>query len=457
MQHARLAARLYGTPHLITPEKAGVIEAAFREFNAHGPLVAPKVEREPATDLASAFGATRTAAGYSRTNDGVAIIQVVGPLLQRGNSLDAMCGFESYQNIGAQIDAANADPLTRGVLLEIDSPGGEAAGVFDLGARIAALATKKPVVAHANEAAFSAAYAIASAAGELYMPQTGMVGSVGVILMHVDQSGYDAKRGVVYTPITAGAQKADFSSHAPLSSEAEARAQAMVDDLYNVFVAHVAAGRGIDEQAVRDTEAGLLNPEQAMAIGMADGVATLDGALARVRELMNSAGGRPPAYSRNAAITKGTSMSITQADLDAAVAKARAEEQAKAKEASDAAVKTAAAEAEAKAKTEAKAEAEKAEMAAKTRVSAILGHAEAKGREDLAKHLAFDTDMTAEAAAAVLKASPKGSSLAARMAGTNPNVGNDGDPPKPAEASSVISFREAQMAFAANEKKHARG
>jgi hypothetical protein len=151
-------------------------------------------------------------------------------------------------------------------------------------------------------------------------------------------------------------------------------------------------------------------------------------------------------------------MSITQADLDAAVAKARAEEQAKAKEASDAAVKAAAAEAEAKAKTEAKAEADKAETAAKARVSAILDHEEAKGREELAKHLAFSTDMTPEAAAALLKASPKASGLANRMAGTNPNVGADGKPSaEPAPATSVISFREAQMAFAANEKKHARG
>jgi len=96
----------------------------------------------------------------------------------------------------------------------------------------------------------------------------------------VDQSGRDAKQGIVYTPIFAGAHKVDFSSHAPLSEDARALAQEEVDRLYAMFVQAVADGRGIDPQAVRDTEAGLLNPQAAQDVGFIDGVRSFDQALA---------------------------------------------------------------------------------------------------------------------------------------------------------------------------------
>ena len=87
-------------------------------------------------------------------------------------------------------------------------------------ARFSLRRKEKPIYAIANDAAFSAAYAIASSAERLFVTSTGGVGSVGVIAIHVDQSGFDEKVGRKYTAVFAGAKKNDFNPHEPLSDSA---------------------------------------------------------------------------------------------------------------------------------------------------------------------------------------------------------------------------------------------
>jgi ClpP class serine protease len=424
--YPRLASRLYNVPLLITPAKLEVIERVFR---AHIDGTAPslpefKAEERLDVELAALGGATRAQGGYLRTADGVALIQVLGTLVQRGSGMDAMSGLESYDVIGAKLDAAMADPMVRGILFEVDSDGGEGAGLFDLAARVRAADAIKPVTAHSNEKAFSAAYGLAAAAGELYVAPTGMVGSVGVRMLHVDQSTYDAKRGLVYTPIFAGAHKDDFSPHAPLSDAAAAEAQGMVDRLYQTFVAHVANVRGISEDTVRATEAGILHPDQAEANGMVDGTATLGEALASLRKRMTDKQ-NAPFYQRAAgAHTKENQM--TQANTaPAATASAPTDEQLAAARTAGAQEAQAAA---AKQVADANAAGAKAE---RERIAGILAHAEAEGRRKMAEHLAFKTDSTIEAAAALMAVAPKEAAsaanpLAAKMdALGNPKVAAD--------------------------------
>jgi hypothetical protein len=312
------------------------------------------------------------------------------------------------------------------------------------------------VVAHANEFAFSAAYWLAAAAGELYVPKTGMVGSVGVIMLHVDQSRMNEKRGLDVTHIIAGARKADFSPHQPLSDAALGNAQAMVDRLYGQFVKDVAQSRRISQKAVRETEAALLNPDQASANGMIDGVETLDGALQRLNVLMSDLKKRR-SYGRAAAIAQlpeehdmSTAANgaapvpavITQEQLDAAKAAGIAEGKA-----------TATADAQALAAT-----------AAQARISGILTHTEAAGRRTLAEHIAFKTTQSVEEAAAMLAAAPKEAAtqptnlLAAAMGKIeNPKVGADageGEAKKvtPPVAAEIYAFRRECVAKARNGK-----
>ena len=266
-----LAARLFGVPLAIHRPKLDVILAVL------GPRVG-------VPDLAAPSGFSPPTRSASPQTPGVAVIPVHGTLVRRTVGLEAESGLTSYAALAAQLDAALASPDVRAILLDVDSPGGESGGVFDLADRIRAATKVKPVWAVANDMAFSAAYALASAASKVFVSRTGGVGSIGVIAMHVDQSERDIQDGVRYTAVFAGDRKNDLNPHEPISSEAHAFLKAEVNRIYGLFVETVARNRGIEPSAVRDTEAGLFFGQAAVALGLADAIGTFDDALAQLLE-----------------------------------------------------------------------------------------------------------------------------------------------------------------------------
>ena len=120
--------------------------------------------------------------------DGVAVIPILGTLVNRRSSVGFFGGDISHQEIAAMLLDAAADDSIHAILLDIDSGGGEANGVFDLAETIREIDTQTPVFAIANDDAFSGAFAIASAARKVFITRTGGVGSIGVIAHHVDIS-----------------------------------------------------------------------------------------------------------------------------------------------------------------------------------------------------------------------------------------------------------------------------
>jgi signal peptide peptidase SppA len=272
-----LASRLFGTPLLIHRPKLDVILSVVGQ-------------RIGMTDVAGM--PTMDMAVYQRppvatAPEGIAVIPIHGSLVKRSLGIEAASGLTSYGEIAAMLDSALVDPQVNGILLDIDSPGGEASGSFELARRVREVAAMKPVWAVANDAAYSAAYAIAASAQRLFVTQTGGVGSIGVIALHVDQSVKDAKDGYRFTAITAGAHKNDYSPHEPLSDTAKTELQGEVDRLYSIFTEHVATMRGLDIEAVRATEAGLYFGSNAVAQGLADGIQTLEDALAEFQQFIN--------------------------------------------------------------------------------------------------------------------------------------------------------------------------
>jgi signal peptide peptidase SppA len=224
------------------------------------------------------FGAKPVTRDYEVEN-GIAIIPVVGTLVRRTIGLEAQSGLMSYALIAERLDAALQDTAVKAILLDIDSPGGEAGGVFDLADKIFAARKVKPIWAVANDEAFSAAYAIAAAADRIYLSRTGGVGSIGVIAVHLDQSVAEADAGLRYTAIYAGEHKNDLSPHEPLSDPARAQLQTEVDRVYALFTETVARMRGLDLAAIKETEAALYFGEQSVAAGLADRIGTMGDAL----------------------------------------------------------------------------------------------------------------------------------------------------------------------------------
>ena len=269
-----LAARLFGVPLAIHRPKLDVILSVLGA-------------RIGLADLAAPVGYTPAARALGPPSGKVAVIPIHGTLVRRTSGIEAESGLASYTGIAAQLDAALACPEIAAILLDIDSPGGESGGVFDLADRIRAASEVKPVWAVANDMAFSAAYALASAATRVFVARTGGVGSIGVIAMHVDQSVKDAQDGVRYTAVFAGERKNDLNPHEPISNEAHAVLKAEVVRIYDLFVETVARHRGLDADAVRATEAGLFFGPDAVATGLADAVGSLEDALTQLTQSLS--------------------------------------------------------------------------------------------------------------------------------------------------------------------------
>lgn len=266
-----VASRVFGRPLMIARAKLEVILGVLGPRFVGGSLEVVNQQADPLPLT-------------SITVERIAVISVIGTLVSRSGYLDAASGLQAYGDIADAITAAMDDASVRGVILDVDSPGGEVGGLFDLVEQILAIrsASAKPLWAVANECALSAAYAIASAADRLYVTRTGEVGSIGVVAVHVDESGADAKAGLSWSFVFAGDQKVDGNAHEPLSQRARASIQADVDRLYSEFCALVAANRGLGSEAVRGTAAAIYRGALAVRAGLADRLGTLDLAIAEM-------------------------------------------------------------------------------------------------------------------------------------------------------------------------------
>jgi len=273
-----LAARLFGAPLLIHRPKLDVILSVLGSRVGLPDLSVPTgfapLDRNAAQSESSA--------GQS----GIAVIPIYGTLVRRTQGLEAQSGLTSYAGIAMALDTALADPNVAAIVLDIDSPGGESSGVFDLADRIRAATAIKPVWAVANDMAFSAAYALASAASRLIVSRTGGVGSIGVIAMHVDQSVRDVQDGVSYTAVFAGDRKNDLNPHAPISGEAQSFLQGEVNRIYDLFATTVAKHRGVGVNTIKSTQAALFFGADAVASGLADDVGTLDDAIKQINSML---------------------------------------------------------------------------------------------------------------------------------------------------------------------------
>lgn len=153
-----VASRVFGTPLMIARAKLEVILGVLAPRFAGGPIevVDPQGDTPPLTSI---------------TVERIAVISVIGTLVSRSSYLDAASGLQAYGDIADAIAAVMDDASVRGVILDVDSPGGEVGGLFDLVEQIQAIrsASAKPLWAVANESALSAAYAIASATDRLYV------------------------------------------------------------------------------------------------------------------------------------------------------------------------------------------------------------------------------------------------------------------------------------------------
>ena len=214
----------------------------------------------------------------------VALLSLVGPILYRGSWWADFLGLPTIQGFQARFRQALNDDSIKSIVIDVDSPGGEVPGVQELAAEILAARERKQIVAVANPQAASAAYWIASAAGELVVTPSGEVGSVGVWAGHVDLSKALDMEGVKITLISAGEFKTEGNPWEPLTEEARVALQERVDEVHTQFVRDLAKARNVTTSEVKANfgKGRMMSAKKALAAGMVDRIATLDQVLGRL-------------------------------------------------------------------------------------------------------------------------------------------------------------------------------
>ena len=220
----------------------------------------------------------------AQSKGSVGIIPIYGVISQRMNLFSEFSGGSSIEILSSNFRAALVDPDVKTIVFDIDSPGGDVCGVPEFAAEIFAARGQKKMIAVSNAQAGSAAYFLASQADEIVVTPSGAVGSIGVYCVHEDDSGWLAQNGVKMTIVKAGKFKAEGNSYEPLSKDTVEAWQKDIDSLYGMFIESVARGRGVDTSAITGGfgQGRMVLASEAVALGMADRVATLDQVLAEL-------------------------------------------------------------------------------------------------------------------------------------------------------------------------------
>ena len=333
-------------------------------------------------------------------HNGVLQIPVQGVLLNRFSYAFGRWAT-GYQYIERAMTRGLSDPAVQAIALIVDSPGGEVAGCFELADKIHDARGQKPIRAFAADHAYSAAYALASAAKDIVVSRSGGTGSVGVVTAHVDYSEALANDGIKITFVYAGAHKVDGNPYEALPEEVKARMQERIDRIYGVFTSTVARNRGVDEATVKGTEALTFDAQDSVANGFADRVGALD------EEMV--------IFTNEVAAAEDEQMTqFTQEQMDAAVASATASGRT--------------------------AGMQEGQKAAGARMTAILSSDAGKARPKAAMAMALKSSDDAESVISMLADLPeekaevvappkaKQTPFDAAMEGTgNPNVGSNDD------------------------------
>jgi signal peptide peptidase SppA len=269
--YARIATKIAEAIWLITPEGLDVVLGI-----AHKRLNGNEFDPEDfaGVKLRDGIDGAGSEFGY-RVTKGVGILPIMGPIFGKSNMMTQLSGATSLEMTREDFRTMMNDDSIQSILLEIDSPGGTSDLVQEFGDEIYAANDVKPIYAIADTNAGSAAFWLMSQAGAgIYATPSGAVGSIGAYTVHEDQSGADAQHGHKFSYISAGQHKTEGNPHEPLSHEARAYRQEVIDEIYGDFVQAVARGRNIDAGAVESFYGNgrMMTAKKALDNGVIDGV-----------------------------------------------------------------------------------------------------------------------------------------------------------------------------------------
>jgi ClpP class serine protease len=196
------------------------------------------------------------------------VIEVFDSLVSKDAS--AASGMTSYQDIAMQIDRAVEFGYTQ-LIFNLDSPGGEAAGLFSLTDKIRKLSSQGiQTIGYADGMATSAGYAILAACSEVYATETTILGSIAALMVHVDVSEKDKTDGKTYTIFRSKAEKALGDSHSPLTEQAVNKITTLLDTMDTAFNNDILKSRGISIDQIKSMKGSEFMAEKALEMKLID-------------------------------------------------------------------------------------------------------------------------------------------------------------------------------------------
>ena len=271
MKFQRVIEQVFYRPWLITP--GGY--AAVRK------LVEGRILRANGEGYEMLDGMTAKREEMEIDGQGIAHICIEGTLAKGISPIEACCGAHDYEWITEDLEDA-IEANVRGILLEINSPGGNCTGCSEVVDIIQGL--KVPIVAYSDDTACSAAYNIAVSCDKVYGSIGSTWGSIGTIIPWLDQSAAYAEQGLSWEPITSGPLKGAGMGPS-LTPAQRASLQQMVDDSFDQFKNNVLRNRLVPDEYM--TGAAYLAPRAKLG-NLIDGIGTEDLAYAELLRMVGA-------------------------------------------------------------------------------------------------------------------------------------------------------------------------
>lgn len=266
-QCERVVSAITQQPWAITPEGLDlVLGIAQRHIsNPQAVLASPTERRE---------------SGKIRMRDGVAVLSVMGPIFPRADFFTEISGATSIETLALRLGEALAADDVKGIVLHIDSPGGQITGVHEFASQIFAARNTKPVVAYVSGMCASAAYWLGSAAQRVVADETAELGSIGVVCTWTDDK--EARKSKGLTDYEVVSSQSPHKRLDPTSEKGRSALQRRLDEYADIFIADVAHHRGKRASTVAEQfgQGGMMLAAEAVKVGMADEIGSLEDVIA---------------------------------------------------------------------------------------------------------------------------------------------------------------------------------
>lgn len=216
-------------------------------------------------------------------DNGVGVITINGGLVNSDSWYLKYMGMVGYPHIQDSLVEAYSNPDVKSVVLAIKSPGGAVSGVSETAAAIRALGTVKPVSTFADGMMASGGYWLGSQTGDIMAASMSQLGSIGVVMTHIEYSKMMEKAGITATVMRKGEYKMLMTPHEPLSDKAKAQAENDMSVIYDAFTQDVANGMNVSQDKVKNTwgEGRVFWTNEAVSLGMANSSGSLTDAVAK--------------------------------------------------------------------------------------------------------------------------------------------------------------------------------